>query len=74
MDTMMWKILLSILIFADGNIAYFEIRRLIHYLRNHHLHKMTGLSDGSGAAAPGTESVNAKRLGVDNDFQRSPEY
>ena len=54
MDTMMWKILLAILIFADGNIAYFEIRRLIRVLRNHHVHKGTSLS-GDGAATLGPE-------------------
>jgi len=32
MNTMMWKILVAILIFADGNVVYFEIRRLIQYL------------------------------------------
>jgi hypothetical protein len=53
MDTMMCKILVSVQIFAAGNVAYFEIRRLIQFLQNHHLHKVATLSDGGGAAAPG---------------------
>jgi hypothetical protein len=35
MDTMTWKILAGVLIFAAGNVAYFEIRRLIQLLRTH---------------------------------------
>jgi hypothetical protein len=35
MDTMMWEILTGILIFAAGNMAYFEIQRLIQFLRIH---------------------------------------
>jgi hypothetical protein len=61
MDTLMWKLLLAILIFAEGNIAYFEIRRLIHFLRNHHLHKGTRPSDGGAASLdrnPAVEQVN----------------
>ena len=33
MDTMMWEILAGILIFAAANMVYFEIRRLIQFLR-----------------------------------------
>jgi hypothetical protein len=35
MDTMMWEILAGTLIFAAANIVYFEIRRLIKFLRNY---------------------------------------
>ena len=36
MDTMMmWEILTGILIFAAANMVYFEIRRLIQFLRTH---------------------------------------
>ena len=52
MDTMMCKILVSVQIFAAGNVAYFEIRGLIQSLQNHHLHKVTRLSDGGAATAP----------------------
>ena len=34
MDDMLWEILAGILIFAAGNIAYFEVRRLVHFWRN----------------------------------------
>jgi hypothetical protein len=34
MDTLMWEILAGILIFAAGNMAYFEIRRFIQFLRS----------------------------------------
>jgi len=54
MDTLMWKILLAILIFADGNLVYFEIRRLIAFWRKDHLHKSTKLvDDGAGSSGPG---------------------
>jgi hypothetical protein len=33
MDTMMCKILVAVQIFAAGNVAYFEIRRLFQFLR-----------------------------------------
>ena len=31
----MWQILVGVLIFAAGNVAYFEIRRLIQFLRTY---------------------------------------
>jgi hypothetical protein len=52
---MMWKILLAIVIFADANIAYFEILRLIQFFRNYRSRKVTSLSDGGGATAPKTD-------------------
>ena len=55
MDTLMWKILLAILLFADGNIAYFEIRRLILLVRNHQLDKGTKPSDDCGSTGPRLE-------------------
>ena len=50
MDTTMWKIILAILIFADANIAYFEIRRLIQFLRNDSLRKETSQPDNGSPA------------------------
>jgi hypothetical protein len=35
MDTMTWQTLAGLLIFAAGNVAYFEIRRLIQFLQTH---------------------------------------
>ena len=35
MDTINWEILAGVLLFAAGNVAYFEIRRLIQFLQNH---------------------------------------
>jgi hypothetical protein len=32
-DTMKWEMLIGVLIFAAGNVAYFEIRRLIQFIR-----------------------------------------
>jgi hypothetical protein len=32
-DTTKWEMLIGVLIFAAGNVAYFEIRRLIRFIR-----------------------------------------
>ncbi len=32
-DIMMWKIFIGVLTFAAGNVLYFEIRRMIQFLR-----------------------------------------
>ncbi len=54
-DMLMWKIFTGVLVFAAGNVIYFEIRRLIQFLRIYfkeaqsledHLH-----SSDSGTAA-----------------------
>jgi len=34
MDALMWEILAGILIFAAANMAYYEIRRLIRFLKS----------------------------------------
>jgi hypothetical protein len=34
MNTMLWEALAGILIFAAANIAYFEVLRLIQFLRD----------------------------------------
>lgn len=32
-DMLMWKMFTGVLIFAAGNVLYFEIRRIIHFLQ-----------------------------------------
>jgi hypothetical protein len=32
-DMLMWKMFTGVLIFAAGNVLYFEIRRMIHFLQ-----------------------------------------
>jgi len=32
---MTWEILVGVLVFAAGNVAYFEIQRVIQFLRTH---------------------------------------
>ena len=55
MDTTMWMILLAILIFADINIAYFEIRRLTQFPRNDRPHNEANSSNGGGDTAAKTD-------------------
>jgi hypothetical protein len=55
MDTMTWQTLAGFLIFAAGNVAYFEIRRLIRFLRTHFNEskrcETTGINPFPGTAA-----------------------
>jgi hypothetical protein len=55
MDSMMCEILAGVMIFAAGNVAYFEIRRLIQLLRTHFNEskrcETTGIHPFSGTTA-----------------------
>ncbi len=52
MDTMFCKILVAVQIFAAGNVAYFEIRRFLQFLRAN-FNKSKSLQDHQNSSVPG---------------------
>ena len=52
MDTMLCKILVAVQIFAAGNVAYFEIRRFLQFLRAN-FNKSKSLQDHQDLSVPG---------------------